>query len=133
MQTDDLGKLLLRVSIAALLLLHGIAKVQNGIGFVEGQLAKAGLPEVLGYGVYVGEVIAPVLVILGLFVRPAALVMAVDLAMAVFLTSWNSLGSLGGSGGWRVELEALFFFGSLSIALLGSGRYAIASGARTSK
>ncbi|HCJ30568.1 MAG TPA: GntR family transcriptional regulator, partial [Pseudomonas sp.] len=30
--TDDIGKLILRVSVGVLILLHGIAKLQSGVG-----------------------------------------------------------------------------------------------------
>jgi uncharacterized membrane protein YphA (DoxX/SURF4 family) len=78
MQTsDDLGKLLLRLTLGVLTLLHGIAKISAGVGGIAGMLGKAGLPTVLAYGVYAGEVIAPLLLIIGLWTRPAALVVAV--------------------------------------------------------
>ncbi len=43
----DLGKLIVRLTLGGLLLFHGIAKLLNGIGFIEGQLASHGLPTIL--------------------------------------------------------------------------------------
>ena len=40
----------------------------------------------------------------------------------------NSLWTLNHGGGWGVELQALYFFGALAIAVLGTGRYAVMSG-----
>ncbi len=69
----DLGKLIVRLTLGGLLLFHGIAKLLNGIGFIEGQLASHGLPTILAYGVYIGgEVIAPLMVILGYQTRIGA-------------------------------------------------------------
>ena len=61
----DLGKLVLRVALGALILLHGIAKLRGGIDFVTHSVTAAGLPAWLAYGVYLGEVLAPLLVIAG--------------------------------------------------------------------
>ncbi|WP_323129421.1 DoxX family protein, partial [Klebsiella pneumoniae] len=43
-----------------------------------GLLAAQGLPGFIAYGVLVGEVVAPCLLILGVLTRPAALVLALD-------------------------------------------------------
>ena len=66
---NDAGKLVLRVALAAMLLFHGVAKLSGDIGFVADMLAKVGLPAVFGYGVYIGEVVAPLLILVGLFTR----------------------------------------------------------------
>ena len=73
MRTDDLGKLVLRLTLGLLLIFHGIAKLKGGISGISGMVAGAGFPAALAYLVYVGEFLAPLLVIVGLFTRPAAL------------------------------------------------------------
>ena len=70
---DDFGKLILRFAVAGILLIHGVTKLRGGIGFVEQMVNQAGLPHLVAYGVYAGEVIAPLLVIAGMLTRPAAL------------------------------------------------------------
>jgi putative oxidoreductase len=131
----DLGLLVLRVGLAGLLLLHGIAKVKGGIAWMAGPLGAAGLPSALAYGVYVAEIVAPALLILGLFTRLAALVIAFNMAMAVFLVRRDAIGTISPQGGgWAVELEALFFVAALTLALTGAGRYAIgAPGGNTNR
>lgn len=119
---DDAGKLLLRVSVGVMMLLHGIAKMTNGVDGIEGMLQQHGLPAALAYGAYVGEVIAPLCVIIGLFTRPAALAMAINMLFAIFLAHADQVFQLGKQGGWAIELQGLFLFGSLAIALLGAGR-----------
>ena len=42
---EDIGKLILRVSIAVLMLFHGFAKLQNGIDGIKFLVTSAGLPE----------------------------------------------------------------------------------------
>ncbi|MFI4922062.1 MAG: DoxX family protein, partial [Gammaproteobacteria bacterium] len=58
---DDAGKLLLRALVGVLLLLHGFHKLITGPGEVASILAAHGLPGFLAYGVYLGEVVGPVL------------------------------------------------------------------------
>ena len=122
---DDAGKLVLRVVLAAMLLFHGISKLHNGIGFVADILAKAGLPAVIGYGVYIGEVVAPLFILFGLFTRPAALVVAINMIVAVLLVHTSQFFTTNDTGGWALELQGMFFFTALAIALLGAGRYSV--------
>ena len=63
--SEDLGKLLLRVTVGGLMLFHGLFKLTHGIDFISGMLHDIGAPVGLAYGVYMGEVIRPVLMILG--------------------------------------------------------------------
>jgi putative oxidoreductase len=126
---DDIGKLILRLTVAVLMLFHGVSKLRHGVAWIAGPLQAHHLPPFLAYGVYVGEVVAPILLILGIFTRPAALVIAFDLIMALFLVVQGKAfqiqpqtGALGG------ELQFLYLFSALAIAFFGSGRYALSKG-----
>jgi putative oxidoreductase len=123
--TLDTGKLLLRVVLAAMLLFHGISKMHNGIGFVADMVAKAGLPAVFGYGVYIGEVIAPLFILVGLFTRAAALVIAINMLVAVLLVHTSQFFTINDTGGWALELQGMYFFSAIVIALLGAGRFSV--------
>lgn len=121
----DAGKLLLRLTVGVLILLHGLAKVMAGPAFVVGLVEKAGMPGSFGYAVYLGEVIAPLLMILGLWTRIAALIVAINMAVAVLLVHMGELFTLGQGGGWTLELQGMLFFTAIAIALIGTGRYAV--------
>lgn len=123
--SEDLGKFMLRVTLALLILLHGLAKVMGGVGFIAGVLAKAGLPSAFAYLVYVGEVIAPLLVLVGVWTRPAALVIAGNMVAAVLLVHMGDLMTRNNTGGWTLELQAMFLVGALTVALIGAGRYSV--------
>jgi len=123
--TEDLGKLILRLTVAVLLLLHGVAKILGGVGGISGMLQDVGLPGELAYGVYVGEVAAPLLVIIGLYARIAALVMALNMVAAVYLAHLEDIFALGRGGGWAIELQAFFLFTALAVALIGPGRFSV--------
>lgn len=122
---DDLGKLLLRVVLAVLLLFHGVSKLVGGVGFITGMLEQMGLPAAFGYLVYVGEVIAPLLILLGVWTRPAALVVAGNMVVAVLLVHTAEFFTMSKTGGWALELQGMFFFAALAVALLGAGRYSV--------
>ncbi|NGM88644.1 DoxX family protein [Parapusillimonas sp. SGNA-6] len=123
--TDDLGKLILRLTIGILILFHGAAKLMNGVGGIEGMVVARGLPAFFAWGVYIGEVLAPLLLILGVYTRLGAWLIAINMVVAVVLAHSTHLLLLSGSGGWRLELQALFLFGSVAVALFGAGRYSI--------
>jgi putative oxidoreductase len=126
---DDLGKLILRVTVAVLLGLHGIAKLKTGIGFISGLLAQNGLPGFLAYGAYVAEVVAPILLILGILTRPAALVIIFQMLMALFLARRGDILKINPAargGGWAIELEMFFMLAALAIFFFGAGRYSLA-------
>ena len=112
------GLFILRWAVAGSLLLHGLSKLSHGIAGIEGLVSAAGLPGFVAYGVLIGEVLAPRAVLANRFVAPAALVMAFNMGVAVALVHAGQLFTLGKSGGWALELQGLFFFGSLAIALL---------------
>lgn len=126
---SDAGKLILRLTVAVLLGFHGISKLMHGIAWMAGPLRSHHLPMFLGYGVYVAEVVAPLLLILGIFTRPAALVIAFELTMALFLVmgpkTFAITAQTGALGG---ELQFLYIFSALAIACLGSGRFAVSRG-----
>lgn len=124
----DWGKLLLRLSIGVLLMLHGIAKLKGGIAWMAGPLSNFGLPMFVGYGVFVGEIIAPIFLILGKFARLAGLVVAFSLFMAIVLVRRGDIVKLNQGGGWAIEVEMLFLLGGICIFLLGSGKYSISKG-----
>ena len=123
--TDVAGKLLLRAVLAILLLFHGFSKLAGGIGFITGMLEKAGLPGVFGYGVYVGEVVAPLLILFGIFTRPAALVVAINMVVALLLVHTGQFFTMSETGGWALELQGMYLGAALAVALLGAGRYSV--------
>ena len=123
--TDDIGKLLLRLTVGILILLHGLAKVSGGVGGISNMLAGVGLPAALAYGVYIGEVLAPLLLIIGFYSRIAALVIVVNMLFAIALVHMDDLVRVTKTGGWALELQAFFLLTALAIALIGPGRYAV--------
>ena len=125
---DDIGKLVLRLAIGALLFLHGVAKLRNGIGWMAGPLSSAGLPAFVGYAVFIGEIIAPVLLMVGTYTRLAGLAIAFNMFSAVMLVQRGKITALNQGGGWGIELEMLFLLGGVAIFFLGAGRFSLSRG-----
>ena len=125
----DTGKLLLRLALGLLILLHGVSKLINGVDGILATVAKVGLPEAFGYLVYVGEVLAPLLVIVGFWTRAAASIIAINMIFAVYLVHVPQLLQLSKQGGWALELQGMYFAVAVAIALLGAGRYSVGGAA----
>jgi putative oxidoreductase len=126
LQNPDLAKLLLRLSLGILILFHGIHKVIHGIGGIKSMMDATIFPSFFAYGVYVGELIAPIFIILGLYARIAAGVLAFNMFVAIYLAYGFSL-SLSKHGGVTWELPFVYFVMSILVVLLGSGKYSVNS------
>src|SRR5438105_1634751 len=125
MKTDDLGKLLLRLTLGVLMLFHGVGKITGDIGYIHRMLATNGLPDWLTYGVYIGEVLGPVLVILGWYSRWGAAFIAANMLFIFAYPHRADLLTLNRSGAWALELEAFYLLIAVAVMLLGPGKYSI--------
>ncbi|HUH43502.1 MAG TPA: DoxX family protein [Sulfurimonas sp.] len=123
--SNDILKLVLRLSVGIMMLFHGVDKIINGISGVKHLVVNAGLPEFLAYGVYVGEIVMPIFIILGAYVRVASSVLALNMVTAIFLAYGGAILSLGKQGAPVFELPFLYLIISVAIYILGSGKYAL--------
>jgi len=122
---DDAGKLLLRLTVGILLLMHGLFKLANGIESITTLVLAQGWPAWLAFGVFIGEIIAPSLLIIGVLTRAGALVIVFNMGLAIYLAHASQILSLTKTGGWALELQGLFLMGALVVALLGAGRFSL--------
>lgn len=129
-KNESLGIFTLRVSLGVLMLLHGIAKIQKGVGGIAGMMEQSGLPSFFANGVYVGEVIAPILLIVGFRTRIASILFAGTMVVAVVIAHGSDIVKLTQSGGWAIELQALYFFGAVTLFFTGGGKYALSNNNR---
>lgn len=121
----DLAKLVLRIGFAGLFLLHGIHKLHSGVAFIEGKFLEFGLPTFFAYAVYLGEVIAPLFIIVGVLTRLSAFICVMTSVVVIILMHSHNFFSLTKVGAWSIEGIATFLCGFLAIMLLGSGKYAL--------
>ena len=126
-RSADVGKLILRLGLAAILLFHGIYKIAHGVGWIKPMLGHIHLPAWLAYGPYIAEVVAPIFLILGCQVRLAALAIVIDMGMAIGLVLRHDIFALKQEpgGGWAIEFQALILFTALALVFLDGGRYCL--------
>lgn len=128
LRKNDIGRLLLRLAIGGLMLIHGLNKLLYGNESVNNILMSVGIPELFSFGVFIGEVIGPIMLIVGYKVRVGAAFVALNMLVAILLVHASQLAQVNELGGWMIELNALYLLGALTIIFLGSGRYAITKG-----
>lgn len=114
----DVALLVGRIIIGALLAYAGWMKVTNIAGTI-GFFAQIGFPAFLAYFVAYAELIAGVFVAIGLWTRKSAMLLAIIMIVAVWVTR---------SGGAQMFGYPLSLFaGFLILSGVGSGKYAVKS------
>lgn len=119
LKNTDIGLLILRISVAGLMLFHGIDKVVHGIDFIKGM---AGF---VAYGVYIGEFLAPLAILLGFRSRIASAIVAINCIVALSIAHAGQIFSLNEFGGYANELLMLYLLGAVALFFTGAGKYAL--------
>lgn len=125
---EDWGKFLIRFILAFGMIFHGWSKVMGGADRIAGKLGEMGIPSFIGYGVILGEFVAPILIIIGFKSRLAGLVMSFTMLIALLMVHTGDIFSVSDRGTWAIELLAIYLVGGLAIALLGSGKFSLSKG-----
>jgi putative oxidoreductase len=116
----DAGLLVLRVvSMALLIGLHGLGKLPPSEGFT-GFVGQLGFPVAVLFAwlAALAETVLPLLILVGLATRPAAVVVVIHFIVVVFVAhAGDPLGDR--------ELAALFGTIAATLALTGAGRYSV--------
>ncbi|KFF04186.1 DoxX family protein [Flavobacterium reichenbachii] len=118
-KNTDFGLLLLRISVGGLMLFHGVSKILHGISFLLENMGP------VGYAVYIGEVLAPLAILLGWRTRIAAVVFAVNCIVAIAVAHAQDLFSISEHGGYANELLMLYLLGAVALFFTGAGKYSI--------
>lgn len=108
-----------------MLIFHSSHKIYGDTLFIQSLLTDHGLPTFIAYGVYLGEVIAPALIILGIYSRLSALICVLTCVVIIYLNFMPFIFALGKNGEWAMEPVAVYLFAFLTIMFAGSGKYAI--------
>ena len=125
---EDVGKLIVRVMVSVLMLFHGIGKLLNfsgTVGWLGGMLASHGLPEFIAYGVFIGEIIGPLMILFGFYARWGGVLVIINMLFAIGLVHMGSLLALTDGGTLELQVDYFFLFSALAVCFLGSGRYAL--------
>lgn len=129
----------LRLALGASFIYHGFPKLFTVGGHEQtvGMLGGIGVPAASSVAWFLGglEVIGGALLILGLLTRPIALLLAIEMGVALFRVHWpngfsfmhvtgmSPTGPVFGLPGWEVPL--LFLTGTLALVIGGAGNLSI--------
>lgn len=116
---NNLALLLVRLGFSAAMLTHGIPKMMK---LFKGDFSFAdpfgiGAGPSLGLAVF-GEVVAPILIIVGLKTRLAAIPAAITMAVAAFMVH-------GDDPFAKQEKALLYLIAFVAIGLLGAGKFSV--------
>lgn len=118
-KNTDLGLLLLRISTGGLMLFHGVSKLIHGISFLVDNMGA------FGYAVYIGEVLAPIAILLGFRTRIAAVLLAITCVVAIATAHAQDIFTISDHGGYALELLMLYLFGAIALFFTGAGKFAL--------
>lgn len=121
----DLGFLILRVIFGLCVLMHGISKLSGGISGVIIMVQSSGLPTWLSYGVYLGEILAPMMIIFGVFTRLGAIISLINSCVILYVAHGANLFAIGKFGGFNAEVVFLYICTALCLIFCGGGRYCL--------
>lgn len=118
-----LGWPLVRVALGALLVLHGWHRYESGVSSLASDLERMNVPvpQVAAWLSLIAEVLGGVLLVVGLFTRPAALFVAAKTAASLYFAHRSELSSLGKPEGLSAELHALMGVVALGLLVRGAG------------
>jgi putative oxidoreductase len=114
---QPLGLLLLRLALGLIFFSHGYPKLAHSGAGMQGFFIEHGLP---GYFVYISgvlEVFGGILLVLGLFTRAAALLLAIEMGVAI----WKVHSSGGYLAIHNYEFPLAMLTASFALATVGAG------------
>jgi putative oxidoreductase len=122
-KSSNAGLLILRLSVGlSMLLLHGRDKLLNFSATAEKFPALFGMSSTVNAGLAVfAEVVCSALLILGLFTRFAALMLAITMGTAFFIIHKSSLIAGPGSG----ELALVYLVAYVTLLFTGAGKFSV--------
>ena len=118
---QPLGLLLLRVALAIIFIYHGYPKIAHAGGGMQEFFVQHGLP---GYFLYISGVLETFgggLLLLGLFTRPTALLLAIEMGVAI----WKVHSSGGFYAVHNYELPLTIATACFALATVGAGMLSV--------
>lgn len=126
--SDDIAKLILRLMIGWVMLPYGIDYAKDGLDFIFEVLKNNGLPSFLAYGVLAGELVGPILVLIGWWSRIGGALIFITMFLSILLAHRDIMFEYNEFGGWSIALNAMLSFGGLAIFFAGAGKYSVSRG-----
>ncbi len=126
LDSRDWALLFVRLGLAITILFHGWHKLTHGVGHLQEDLILLGFPGFVAYLAYVGEIVAPIMLLLGTYSRAAALFI-LGTCVFIFMVRWGNGTFLVSpkTGGLIIAEAYLYLSSALAIFFAGSGRFAL--------
>nr|WP_288934598.1 DoxX family protein [uncultured Allomuricauda sp.] len=126
-RNKNIAIFLFRIAIPFTMLIYGIDKIKNGTGFIGSLLEAYGLPLFLANGVFVGEIIAPLMLLIGFRTRLAGLILSFNCLLAVLMAQTQNILTLNPFGGWSLDLLFIYIVAGIAFFYSGAGKHAIST------
>jgi putative oxidoreductase len=120
---SDLGLLIIRVTLGGIIFFHGFHKLTHSLDEQIGDLVSGGLPGQLIYFVYVSEVLAPVLIVLGVLTRLSSLSIIATMIVIFYVLPFPV--GLDAHGALTIESQLFFLLLPIALFFTGPGRYTL--------
>lgn len=114
----DIALVIIRIALGSVFIVHGWAKVADLAG-TAGFFTSIGLPAYLAYVVAFIELIGGIMIVLGVYARIAAILVAAVMVGAIVSLKWAK----GFSGGW--EFDFVLLLNALALIVAGSGCFSL--------
>jgi putative oxidoreductase len=124
MLKNEIGALILRITLGAIFFIHGVVKFQGGIENTAGWFESLGLPGVTAYGVALLEIIGGILLIVGLATRLIAALFAL-LMIGATVKVKLAIGFLGNGQMAGYELDIAFLAIAVYLVINGSKLFSL--------
>ncbi|MFS0779559.1 DoxX family protein [Neobacillus sp. 3P2-tot-E-2] len=124
MLKNEIGALILRITLGAIFFIHGVVKFQGGIENTAGWFESLGLPGVTAYGVALLEMIGGILLIIGLATRLVSALFAL-LMIGATVKVKLAIGFLGNGQMAGYELDLAFLAIAIYLVINGSKLFSL--------
>lgn len=118
-QKNEIGALILRITLGILFLIHGVVKFQGGIENTVGWFESINIPGFMAYVVALLEVIGGIALIIGFATRLVSILFAL-LMVGATITAKLPVGLLGNGQMAGYELDLAFLAIAVYLAINGS-------------
>ncbi len=134
--SEDLGKLVLRLTVGILIVFHGLALATGDAG-IPNNLVRWGLPSDLKWLGFLVEFGGGLGMILGAYARLGGLLLGVFMIIALFMAHIGLMGATNhlfmvannpAGNHWDhyfLETQMFYLLGGFAVALLGAGKYGL--------
>lgn len=122
--SNEIGAIILRITLGALFFIHGLVKFQGGIENIAGWFSSIGLPGFMAYVIALMELIGGIALIIGLGTRVVSGLFALILIGATVKVKLVA-GLLGNGQMAGYELDLVYFVIAVYLVLNGSKLYAM--------